>query len=506
MIRSVLHVGAHRTGTTSLQRFLQDNVSVLRAENIEVLCPPESRAAPVPKSVSEKLEQTAAHPDGKLLISEENLLGTMEHNIETETLYPNVAKNLRRLEAVFQPDVVMLSIREFGGFWTSAILFSLCRSGMTFPTAKKLDALCQSSRGWADVIDDIRSVFPEAQIIVREFAHLRDNPKRFLRLSTDWPVWGDTKLNRRAQNVRPGEDDVVSTLLDQGDFNSLSRLGSAPETAVFSQTQREELHTRYQADIEKIWASLGASFLESREAEKQKTISEGVSKSRSKTAPGPKKVLLHISKTGGTFLKTLAEQHADRAKDVYPSSYGDTLISTIKKFGRDRKLAFFFRNPEERFVAGFLARMRQGRPDYDVNWSTGEAVAFSFFDTPDALAEALCSKDERLKSAARFAMSSIFHLKHNYAHFLHSPQAVDYELQSQNILICCETNHVAPQLERITDILGLPLPKSSDRNLSDPKTGLTSAHGKSNLKDFWAKEFEIYAACKTAAQALGFAQ
>lgn len=502
MVRSILHIGAHRTGTTSLQRFLKDNTAVLEKNGIDFLCPPDSRVGGIPASVADKLKQRSTSPATQMIISDENLLGTMEYNSRSELLYPSAKENLKRIAALYQPDVVMLSIRELGDFWTSSILFCMSRNGVPFPAKENLEAIAAGKRSWLDVVDDIRSVFPDARLVLREFSHLKDNPKRFLKVSTGWQEWNDTKLNRRIQNARPGADEVVSLLLTRRDFQSLSRLGDTLETQIFSPSQRERMYARYQDDLEKLWADHGASLLGGRDHDAPPRASTVQMREE-------KLVFLHIGKTGGTFLKSLAQSDPERSAHLHLGTHGETLISSIKDFGRHRKLAFFFRNPQDRFISGFASRLRQGRPTYDVNWTTAEAVAFSFFPTPNDLAEALYAKDERLKSAARFSFSAIFHLKHNYGHYLHSADAVRYELQAGNIRACCETGSIDENLDEILKVMGLSAQDaaSSNRNAgSQGDADTLSDLGQENLKRFWADEYEIYDACMDAARALGFAK
>ena len=115
--------------------------------------------------------------------------------------------------------------------------------------------------------------------------------------------------------------------------------------------------------------------------------------------------LLHIGKTGGTFLKSVLQHNSSK---LPPSlkilGHGQTISSTPDMFGANRQIAFIFREPVARFRSGFMSRLRQGRPVYDSPWTTDEAIAFNWFATPNSLAEALVSDDERLRSAAGFAM------------------------------------------------------------------------------------------------------
>lgn len=507
MIKSILHLGAHRTATTSLQNFLHENSDLLSSNKISFLCPPQSRVEDTLGFVASKLETWSATKSSRLLISEENLLGTMEHNLEKEQLYPNAKHNLSKLGSVFQPDVVTLSIRELGEYWASAILFCYSRDRIPFPNSEKLNSLSKQGRSWKDVVNDVASVFPKSQIFVREFECWKDNPKRYLKQITNWNEWNETKLHRRVQNARPGEDQIVSKLLDNKDFQGLIRLGNSRDTLVFSEGQRQVLYDRYQNDLEALWATLGTSLLEKREYQKGQASSAKAAFTDTSQLSANNTVLLRIGKSGDDFLKSMAENAASKKKSFFLGGHGDTLVTTIKKFGRRRKLAFFFRPPEQRFVSGFLSRLRQGRPIYDVVWSPAEAIAFSTFRSPNSLAEALFSKDEYLKSAARFSMESILHLKNNYSHFLHSVDALRYEVESKNILVCCEVERIEGNYPQILENLGLSTDKAllaeigSRQDLKMPE--LTEL-AKGNLRKFWCNEYKIYEECKTVAARLGF--
>jgi hypothetical protein len=506
MSNRVLHIGSHRTGTSSLQKFLQENKEFLAARQIEFLCPPDSRVGSTLDCVAAKVSQWQKNGATKILISEENLLGTMENNIAEESLYPNARYNLARLQQIFQPDILLFSLRELSDYWNSAVLFSFSRDAIQFPNEKKIASLANCSRSWKHVLDDVASVFPKAKLVVREFNYFKDNPKKFLRLSTGWSEWGETKLQRRPHNQRPSDDMVVTKLLEKKDFHGLLRLGAKEGGDLFSNAQKMELYERYQNDLDSIRRLCGSSFLETEEG---LGFNEGKAEAwqAQNTNSVRTTVFLHIGKTGGTFFKSLEKLDTSKKTDLFLGDHSDTLISTIKKFGQTRKLAFFFRPPEDRFVSGFNSRLRQGRPTYNVVWTAAEAAAFSFFNTPNGLAEALFSKDEHRKSAARFAMASIFHLKHNYSHFLHSADAVRYEAAMKNIVVCCETNQIDKKMSNILDKMGISLGNKANSNRnSSPRSSATelSQKAKENLKRFWACEYEIYEACKSVAKDLAF--
>ena len=130
---------------------------------------------------------------------------------------------------------------------------------------------------------------------------------------------------------------------------------------------------------------------------------------------------LHIGKTAGTYVKSIAKnQAAVVSGSVRLCSHNETLNSTSKDFP-GRKIAFTFRDPADRFCSAFDSRLRNGRPTYSSIWSSEEAITFGVFRTATKLAEALDSSDDYLRSAAEFGMQSISHLRRGYSyHSTHS--------------------------------------------------------------------------------------
>jgi hypothetical protein len=114
---------------------------------------------------------------------------------------------------------------------------------------------------------------------------------------------------------------------------------------------------------------------------------------------------LHIGKTGGSAVRYALEPIADRF-DIVLHEHSTTL-----KDVPDHERAFFVvRDPISRFVSGFNSRLRRGRPKNNARWSLGEFLAFSYFKTPNALAEALSSSNGRERRRAEKAMSRIGHV------------------------------------------------------------------------------------------------
>lgn len=203
--------------------------------------------------------------------------------------------------------------------------------------------------------------------------------------------------------------------------------------------------------------------------------------------------LFHIGKTGGTFLKTiLAENRGAAPYRVVLLRHVHTLEMVDRFMGPEARIAFVFRDPAARFVSGFLSRQRQGRPTYASMWSPGEATAFAFFRSPDALARGLGSDDETEKSMACFAMKTITHLDRNYRFHFGPPEAFD-RLEGR-VAACVDQAELDAQLEGFLARLGITAPVyPEERRHETPGggTGLSEA-GLACLKAFWADEFALY--------------
>ena len=130
----------------------------------------------------------------------------------------------------------------------------------------------------------------------------------------------------------------------------------------------------------------------------------------------------HVRKTGGLAIKQalldagVAAFEGEESGPLPETPYGRIVLHRRHAFGiRDvpdgDHVFFFVRDPVARFVSGFYSRKRKGRPRHHVEWSAGERRAFEAFATPQSLAAALGSADERERRRARRAMRKIRHLK-----------------------------------------------------------------------------------------------
>lgn len=214
--------------------------------------------------------------------------------------------------------------------------------------------------------------------------------------------------------------------------------------------------------------------------------------------------LLHPGKTGGTYLKSVIRHNkAHWSHPIQLLSHRETISSTLRDFGPDRKIAFTFRDPVARFISAFQSRRRQGRPTYNRMWSPAEATSFLYFNTANQLAEALDSSDERDKSAAYFAFNAILHVKADYS--FHFGNLLTLADEASNIVACIDVENFETNLPSFLTAMGIvdhDLPATIDRHANPEAPDQLSDRALSNLRSFWAMEFEFYSAFKDIEKAI----
>jgi hypothetical protein len=218
-------------------------------------------------------------------------------------------------------------------------------------------------------------------------------------------------------------------------------------------------------------------------------------------AAGPIHVL-HIGKTGGTALKAalapfaaegkfVLHGHETRCRDCPPGSL----------------IFFVVRHPLDRFVSAFNSRLRRGRPRFDYPWSLRQALVFSLFRSPNALAEGLGSRNPLVRLAARLSMGSIGHLRRRLSYWIDAG-----ELERNPRLIIGTLETLDSDLRRLLAIAGIEepvelptdpveahaTPPQFDRHLS--------AKAVRNLTDYFRLDLALYEACLRVRRASRFPQ
>lgn len=200
----ILHVGAHRTATTSFQRYLRDHGPGLKRAGTGVWGPLRTRgglfsglfpgpgaamhrggAARVKGKVAVNLAKTKARGVTRLLITDENMIGSSRHCLRSGLLFPAVGERMARYDAAFDGRItrVVLAIRSPEMWWSSAAAYAVSR-GHGVPDQAKIDRIATMRRSWRDVIVDLACAMPDAQIVVAPFEEHAGRPDLLLAQST----------------------------------------------------------------------------------------------------------------------------------------------------------------------------------------------------------------------------------------------------------------------------------------------------------------------------------
>jgi hypothetical protein len=206
-------------------------------------------------------------------------------------------------------------------------------------------------------------------------------------------------------------------------------------------------------------------------------------------------VLLHVGKTGGTSLRgAISKMQSDGIDLPLVKLPHDVLLKDVRSVAPIAKIGFVYRDPMDRFVSAFDCRLRNGRPEYNVLWAPGEAAAFLYFQTANDLAEALSSSDQRLRSAAAFAMRTITHVRKGYEYCFGSLE--ELAANKDRIFFMCDLKDLD---DRVYECFA-PFNISSDtvdkylkrRNKGTPDKTPLSDLAQRNLRAHWETEFLFY--------------
>ncbi len=278
----LLHLGAHRTATTSFQAFLWNNRAALAAAGLTPWTPRRTRDGLLdglvrhPMRVTMEDDQRGLRSIGRiqlelgrleiagqsaLLLSEENLLGTMMNNIEDRRLYPYLVERMARYAPAFDGHTLRLGlgIRSYEDYWASCLGFAI-RRGYPAPDRALLDCLVTQPRRWRRLVRDIATVFPGAEITVWTYEQWAGRPRDVV--AALWRRDLPAGLSDPADwhNRGPGFGGLVEELALRGEcMPGGSYQDKAGRWMPFDEDQRAVLHAEYRHDL--AWLKAGAEGL-----------------------------------------------------------------------------------------------------------------------------------------------------------------------------------------------------------------------------------------------------
>ncbi len=272
----ILHLGAHRTATTTFQHYMRDHLDTLETQNVRFWGPQRARksvfpglfrnsTAPQGRNVAKRAEgrvrlfaqQAQMSGVRKLLISDENMLGTCVQNIRTGRLYPGAGERTARISAAFGGRVrrIVLSIRSPDLWWASAAALTVAR-GHPVPTPARFDAIARHPRSWRDVITDLACAAPGAEIEVMPFERHTGQPGNLLTRALEREAPADPQ--GRWLNRSPDLHNLRAGLAEQGADPDLLPQGTG-RWQPFTAEQAAMLRENYADDLH--WLTAGADGL-----------------------------------------------------------------------------------------------------------------------------------------------------------------------------------------------------------------------------------------------------
>ncbi len=269
-----MHIGAHRTGSTSFQQYLRANRSALNLRGVGFWGPWRTRkgllhggadrpinpaqARRAKGRVQLNLTSAKAHGAEVLVVSDENIIGTARRNLRTGTMYPDIGERMARINAAFAPiKRVVLQIRSPDRWWASSMSYLLPR-GEAVLDEMALDAIAKSDRSWRHVITDLACACPDSEILVTPFERFAPHPDELLSLaigSGNLPPAGPGQF---WANRSPDLKTLRNVLIDRGDFPDLLP-DDTGRWQPFTPFQASALREAYADDL--YWLRAGAEGL-----------------------------------------------------------------------------------------------------------------------------------------------------------------------------------------------------------------------------------------------------
>lgn len=269
-----LHIGAHRCATTSFQSYLRQNATRLTVQGTGFWGPLRTRGklfAGVLPSAGDALRRnrqirargrvqiaiSRAAESGleNLIVSDENVLGSVRANLRLCGLYDGVGERLARFNAAFDGKITQLalSVRALDTYWASGLGYSLTR-GCNPPRPGVLTRITDSPRSWRDVITDVACAVPGARLIVLPHERFAGRPDAMFSAITGTAAPKD--LMRQWRNATPLLPELRA-LLPKEQAGALP--GGEGRWYPFDAEQAAILRERYADDI--LWLTGGADGL-----------------------------------------------------------------------------------------------------------------------------------------------------------------------------------------------------------------------------------------------------
>lgn len=242
----ILHLGAHRTGTTSFQQVMTHNTAALTAAGVAFWGPQRTRkglfqglikpvgqvddaahkqAARSGHVIRIEMDRLSDSGARALVVSEENMMGALGANLGQCRLYPDAGFRLGRIAAAFGGRVnrVAIGIRAYEAWWPSAVAYAV-PAGRALPMGSTLDHLVTQPRRWRHVIEDAARAFPGADVVVWAFEAMAGNVQAQLSMALGGPPPAGFRRSGDWHHRSATASDLRQVLTDRGEFEAAAHV------------------------------------------------------------------------------------------------------------------------------------------------------------------------------------------------------------------------------------------------------------------------------------------
>lgn len=277
----LVHIGAHRTGTTAIQSLMQRHGNLLARNGVAFFGPKRTRSGLFggliknPDTLMGHDEALGQRSCGRiamemqrlsnsgaqaLVVSEENMMGTMAENLASSRFYGQVRPRLARFAPAFkgQAPHVCLAVRSYDIHWASQLAFRI-KAGALAPAADEIHALVAQQRTWRDVVVDIAHALPGARVSVWCFEDWSSRPGALIEALLGRAIGLPGQNRAKCANPSAGAAVLANLVQERGDLNGARHLAAHNENGrymPFTAAQRADMHRNYCDDL--AWLSAGA--------------------------------------------------------------------------------------------------------------------------------------------------------------------------------------------------------------------------------------------------------
>jgi len=182
----VLHLGAHKTATSFVQKTMQKNKKLLTEAGILVpalegfrrdvsACFGLGKSEIAAKDITSVLQPQYSDIDlahvKTVVLSDENLIGYPELVLTHGLFYPELVQRCGLLHSWLNrgPNKIVFSIRPYVSYFPSVYARWLGSENHVFSRDDITNKVNNLARGWPDVVGELLKMFPQCELVVTEY-------------------------------------------------------------------------------------------------------------------------------------------------------------------------------------------------------------------------------------------------------------------------------------------------------------------------------------------------